>query len=143
MDEIKKIREAKRAKKTKFTVAHRKNMSSLSKGEGKDYLSTLPGELINKIFEDLDNKISSTCLGLTCKRLYNVHWSLHGKMKVVGRFGYSVLGEMLCEWMRKGDYQYCDWHFKFTRKDSNGCSNCDSTRALERQWDQYFCRNKS
>jgi hypothetical protein len=39
-------------------------------------LATLPTEVHFKIFKHL-SPVSSACLGLTCKALYRIHWSLH------------------------------------------------------------------
>lgn len=29
------------------------------------------------------DRVSSTCLGLTCKRYYGIHWQLHGKVSLL------------------------------------------------------------
>ncbi|KAE9382074.1 hypothetical protein N431DRAFT_458614 [Stipitochalara longipes BDJ] len=42
-------------------------------------LLDLPSDVIREIFDHL-HPIHSACLGLTCKALYPIHWSLHPKL---------------------------------------------------------------
>jgi len=42
-------------------------------------VQTLPTEIHLLIFDQL-HVITSTCLGLTCKTFYNIHFNLHGKV---------------------------------------------------------------
>jgi len=42
-------------------------------------LQNLPPEIHLKIFDIMDT-ITSTCLGLTCKKFYTMHWGRHGKV---------------------------------------------------------------
>jgi hypothetical protein len=62
-----------------------------------------PDEVILLIFEKL-HPVTSTCLGLTCKKLYPIHRSLHGtvglKRTVLGTWqGSPHLGELLGRWV--------------------------------------------
>ncbi len=50
-----------------------------SKAHPKPHLTTLPTELHLKIFKHLP-AVPSTCLGLTCKAFYRIHWSVHGQV---------------------------------------------------------------
>lgn len=70
-------------------------------------LGNLPAELHLKIFEELD-RVTSTCLGLTNKKFYPIHKSLHGHVpllahcllppqKEIGRFLFTLLKR----WMKK------------------------------------------
>lgn len=43
-------------------------------------LQTMPGELHRKILSYVPDELTSTCLGLTCKRLYDIHKSTHPKV---------------------------------------------------------------
>jgi len=43
------------------------------------HLAKLPIELLLEIQTHLC-PVQSTCLGLTCKRLYGIHWGIHGKV---------------------------------------------------------------
>ncbi|CAG8950807.1 hypothetical protein HYFRA_00003023 [Hymenoscyphus fraxineus] len=51
----------------------------------KDQLSKLPAEILLQILKEFKETsgelIGSLCAGLTCKRLYALHWSLHGKVR--------------------------------------------------------------
>jgi len=75
-------------------------------------LALLPSELLLKIFSHLDPG-NSTCLGLTCKRLYKLHRLLHGSVRLETRC-YTAhspapgpkLYEMLEEWYGPG-FEMC------------------------------------
>ncbi|PMD60613.1 uncharacterized protein K444DRAFT_629113 [Hyaloscypha bicolor E] len=49
----------------------------MSDSNPKPALASIPPELQNKIFSYLD-PVTSTCLGLTSKKFYAIHKSLHG-----------------------------------------------------------------
>jgi F-box-like len=73
-------------------------------------LALLPSELLLKIFSDLD-PVYSTCLGLTCKRLYVLHRELHGSVRLetrchTGRNQGPRLYELLEEWHLPG-FEMC------------------------------------
>jgi hypothetical protein len=75
-------------------------------------LTLLPSELLLKIFSHLDPG-SSACLGLTCKRLYLLHRSLHGSVRLETRCHTALspapgpkLYEMLEEWYGPG-FEMC------------------------------------
>lgn len=72
----------------------------------------LPSELLLKIFSHLDPG-TSTCLGLTCKRLYVLHRSLHGSVRLETRCHTArslasgpKLYELLEEWYEPG-FEMC------------------------------------
>jgi len=48
-------------------------------GTGPSSITTLPTELHLALFKLLD-PVTSTCLGLTCKAFYAIHWSDHGRV---------------------------------------------------------------
>jgi hypothetical protein len=90
-------------------------------GKEKSPFELLPVELKLQIFEHL-SPISSTCLGLTCKAFYGIHWDRHGKVPLIeGRpmlphwpdqrffrwepFALDVLPDLLRQWMGP-DYIY-------------------------------------
>jgi hypothetical protein len=45
----------------------------------KPQLAALPTEIHLKIFKHL-SRVSSACLGITCRALYRIHWSLHQRV---------------------------------------------------------------
>jgi hypothetical protein len=57
------------------------NMQTHLESSTKSQLATLPTELHLKIFKYLP-RISSACLGVTCKVLYRIHWSIHGRVQL-------------------------------------------------------------
>ena len=75
-------------------------------------LPLLPSELLLKIFAHLDPG-NSICLGLTCKRLYLIHRSLHGSVRLETRVVAPLspspgprLYELLEEWHLPG-FEMC------------------------------------
>jgi hypothetical protein len=44
-------------------------------------LGSIPNEILCFIFEALDDRVSSVCLGISNRNLYAVHWRLHGKVE--------------------------------------------------------------
>jgi len=56
-------------------------------------LLDLPNEILLQIFVALPPQYSA-CLGITCRRLYNIHYSVHGTIKLT-----PVLILLLKNWM--------------------------------------------
>ncbi|CAG8977156.1 hypothetical protein HYALB_00003377 [Hymenoscyphus albidus] len=54
--------------------------------ESSTLLRKLPNELLLQIIKDYLNRNYSVCLGLTCKRLYEIHWVLHKKVTIYYRY---------------------------------------------------------
>jgi hypothetical protein len=78
----------------------------------------IPPELHLELFQHLD-KVTSTCLGLTCKIFYSIHRAIHGKVKLKSPSGtptYMVhpdgrtrdLTRLISKWMGP-DYHWMGW----------------------------------
>jgi hypothetical protein len=81
----------------------------------------IPAEIEHLIFERLD-RVSSACLGLTCKRFYKTHFSLNPRVKLIAfcplppdvDSGFHLY-EMLGEWMGP-DMWFDIWGLRYCRK---------------------------
>lgn len=65
----------------------------------------MPPEIKLMIFEHLAGRVSSVCLGLTCRELYKIHWKIHRKIPLWAMDRYSVtwreweaIWGSLCSW---------------------------------------------
>jgi hypothetical protein len=81
--------------------------------------SSLPYDIHHTLFGHLDI-VTSTCLGLTCKKLYAIHRKYHSKpdslkclIILKGRGGgLFYLGNLITKWMGKGmKFSYHMWKF--------------------------------
>lgn len=85
-------------------------------------LLDLPDELLLQIFASLSFQYSA-CLGLTCRRLYNVHYSIHGTIRLTP--GLIVL---LKKWMAASGRRYSHFWNVFVHLE-NELKNEQRTRS--------------
>jgi hypothetical protein len=83
----------------------------------------VPIEIFLEIFKHL-SPVTPTCLGITCKALYGIHWSLHGRVQLEERSDpdagigsvHNTLGFLLrdrLDWMKPLVLEWCDGEAKF------------------------------
>lgn len=110
--------------------------SRQSRHSHRSRLTDLPNELKLNIFETLD-RASSACLGLSSRKLYPLHRSVH---KNVGLYEQSPdsqvpLAFRLKDWMPK-DYAL-DWQSeKFVKRDRLAGLEAERKRERDKYWDE-------
>ncbi|KAH6666002.1 hypothetical protein B0J14DRAFT_605097 [Halenospora varia] len=65
-------------------------------------LQHLPHEISLRMFDTLDSKITSACLGITCRAFYNMHVHLHGFVGLLSYTSESVPNPSLKKWKGPG-----------------------------------------
>lgn len=116
-------------------------------GSAKPTLTNAPSEVILEILSRLD-PVSSVCLGLNCKQLYNIHWDLNGKVKIgnvlviisyASEFPCSIfqtLRDKLANWMQTRDYLFTALN-DFNSFGSNGVAS-GRVKSLRMSWNKQI-----
>ncbi|KAH8647626.1 hypothetical protein BGZ60DRAFT_423766 [Tricladium varicosporioides] len=62
-------------------------------------LTILPHEILLRIFDTLDSKTTSACLGLTCRAFYKMHIHLNGFVGLLTYTSSSIPNPQLAKWV--------------------------------------------
>ncbi|RFU25442.1 hypothetical protein B7463_g10896, partial [Scytalidium lignicola] len=115
---------------------HHKHYSTPVEAPRRSHLNDLPPELKLNIIETLD-PVSSACLGLSSRKLYPLHRSVHKKVGLYEQSQESKvpLAFKLRDWM-PNDY-VLDWQGeRFVRKERLAELEEKRRRERERYWDE-------
>ncbi|KAE9369280.1 hypothetical protein N431DRAFT_469205 [Stipitochalara longipes BDJ] len=119
-------------------------VNGLEKTNPKHQLMDLPIDLHVELFKHL-SPTSSACLGLTCKTLYDIHWSRHGKVPLEGcdpKFSVlkvdTTLGYLIQDFMVPLALDWCGGTALFVPVEDLGVREKQAREAERlRQWPDY------
>ncbi|CAG8950808.1 hypothetical protein HYFRA_00003024 [Hymenoscyphus fraxineus] len=93
-----------------------------------DHITSLPDRILEDTINHVSNfeygKLYSVSFGLTCKRIYELHWKKHGKTNIypydhAADISGSQVDRLFTSWFARQGYSRDGWQSKFQLQESN------------------------